>query len=207
MPKSHKKYKKHKTYKNRKGHKNRKSHKHSKGGVGTIGQAAALTQAFQGLTNKDQHYDVISEVLGHQSVEDRDNVERKERRIMARANLDERLRELEAANIERENVIIDLLDRMTGTVEPDLVGRISRLSRPGHPLQREIRQRGQNMTEAIQEEVDNVNYVNRRNAQLMRNALLRAYPHLDPNNLPPGILIPPHRQLAEPIQRFGTILQ
>ena len=161
MAKSHKKYKKHKTY-NRKSNKNRKSHKtnkickHSKGGVGITGQAAALTQAFQGLTNKDEHYDVISEVLRHQSVEDRDEVERQQRRIMARANLDERLIELEAENIERERVIRDLLATINGTIEPDLVQRISRLGRPSHPLQRELIQRGQDIREAIQEEIENL---------------------------------------------------
>jgi len=185
----------------------RKSRKRSRGGVGTTAQAAALSQVFQGLTNRNEYSDLLSEVLSHQPVEDRDNVEREQRRTMAKIYLNERLRELQAANIERERVITELLARINGTVEPDLVERISRQGRPSHPLQREIRQRGQNMTEAIQEEVDNVNYVNRRNSELLRNAILRAYPHLDPDNLPPGILIPPHRQLGEPIRRYSSLLQ
>lgn len=220
MTKSHKKHgKKSKTYKSSKIQKTRKrnktnkrnkSHKtrkNSSGGVGTSAQAAALAQAFQGLTNRNEYYDVISEVLAHQPVEERDEVERRQRRTMARANLDERLIELEAENIERERVIRDLLATINGTIEPDLVQRISRLGRPSHPLQRELRQRGQDIREAIQEEIENVNYVNRRNAELMRNAFLRAYPHLDPDNLPPGILIPPHRQLADPIRRYGRLLE
>ena len=126
---------------------------------------------------------------------------------MAKTYLNERLRELQDANIERETVITELLARINGTVEPDLVERISRQGRPSHPLQQEIRQRGQNMTEAIQEEADNVNYVNRRNRESARNAILRAYPHLDPDNLPPGILVPPHRQIAEPNRRYSNLLQ
>jgi hypothetical protein len=168
----------------------RKSRKRSRGGVGTTAQAAALSQVFQGLTNRNEYSDLLSEVLSHQPVEDRDNVERKQRRTMA-----------------REKVITELLAKINGTVEPDLVKRILRQSRPSHPLQREIRERGQNMTEAIQEELDNINFVDRYNSQSLRNAIRQMYPHLDPNNLPPGILMPPHRQLAEPTRRYSSLLQ
>jgi hypothetical protein len=185
----------------------RKSRKRSRGGVGTTAQAAALSQVFQGLTNRNEYSDLLSEVLSHQPVEDRDNVERKQRRTMAKRYLNERLRELQAANIEREKVITELLAKINGTVEPDLVKRILRQSRPSHPLQREIRERGQNMTEAIQEELDNINFVDRYNSQSLRNAIRQMYPHLDPNNLPPGILMPPHRQLAEPTRRYSSLLQ
>lgn len=191
----------------RKYKKKRKSRKHSRGGVGTAGQAAALTQVFRQLTQKDEHSGLPGEILAHQPVEVRDEVERRQRRTMARANLDDRLRELQTANIERENVITELLARINGTVEPDLVQRISRQGRPSNPLQQQIRQRGQTMTEAIQDEIDNVNYVNRRNRESARNAILRAYPHLDPDNLPPGILVPPHRQIAEPNRRYSNLLQ
>jgi len=63
----------------RKYRKKRKSRKGSRGGVGTAGQAAALSQVFRQLTKRDEHSGLPGEILTHQSFEDKDNVERKQR--------------------------------------------------------------------------------------------------------------------------------
>lgn len=183
-----------------------KTHKCFNDGVGTAAQAAALSQVFQHLTQKYEHDGLPGEVLAYQSVEDRDNVERKQRRQIAKLDLDERQREINSENIAREIAIRDILASISGTVEPGLVESIQRQSRPSHPLQQQIRQRGLTITNNIQEEIDNQNYINKRNRELFHNAIRRAYPNVDPDNLPPGILLPPFRQLAEPFSRYSSLL-
>lgn len=91
-------------------------------------------------------------------------------------------------------------------VPPDLLPKILLLSRR-HPLAAEIRERGQENTQRIQNEIDHINEINEFNRQSFRNAIQNQYPHLDVDNLPNGIILLPYRQMADPIRRFSRILE
>ena len=191
----------------RKYRKKRKSRKRSRGGVGTAAQAAALSQVFKHLTQRDEHSGLPGEILKHQSFEDRDNVERKQRRMQARLDLDNRQHEINSQHHENQSVIRDVLASTTGLAEPRLIENIQHYARPRHPLQQQIRQRGQQNTDAIQAEIDHHDWVRTRNRELFRNAVRRAYPHLDPDNFPENVPLPPMRQLAEPHSRYRRLFQ
>ena len=149
----------------RKYRKKRKSRKRSRGGVGTAGQAAALSQVFKHLTQRNEHSGLPGEILSHQSFEDRDNVERKQQRRQARLDLDNRQQEINSQHHENQSAIRDALASTTGLAEPRLIENIQHYARPHHPLQQQIRQRGQQNTDAIQAEIDHHHWVRTRNRE------------------------------------------
>jgi len=127
--------------------------------------------------------------------------------MQAKLDLDNRQREINSQHRENTRAITDALASTTRLAEPRLIEHIQHYARPRHHLQQEIRQRGQQNTYNIQAEIDHHHWIRARNRELFRNAVRRAYPHLDPDNFPENIPPIPHRRLAEPHSRYRRILQ
>lgn len=191
----------------RKYRKKRKSRKRSRGGVGTAAQAAALSQVFSHLTQRDEHSGLPGQILAHQSFEDRDNVERKQRRMQARLDLDNRQQEINSQHHENQSAIRDVLASRTGLTDPRIIKKIQHYARPHHPLQPQIQEDGQQNTHAIQAAYDDHDLIRRRNRAFFREAVTRVYPDLNPDNFPHNVPLPPMRQLAERPGRYSRLFQ
>jgi hypothetical protein len=169
-------------------------------GVGTRGQAAALNQVFTSINPTFAYPEIVREVLSHQSVNDRDAAERKERRQVAANAIDQRQSQIQRENKAKTALITDILAGTSGLVEPELVDQIQRQSRNtlNPTLGQSLRTAGHASQAKIQSQYDRHHWVNAQNERTFRNAMQRAYPNLDLDNLPVDTFLPlpPVRQMA-----------
>lgn len=150
----------------------------------------ALQEVLEKITNQPGN-DVVSYIFSLESP-------RQQARARARMAANAATAAIQADDRRRMATLENLLGK-TYLADPDLVRRLQRqsLAGPSQHILENLRESGTARRNYNQELFDKADEIRRENKRLYREAMRRRYPHIDLNNIPPFLPLPPHRQHAE----------